>query len=352
MLPKNFLPLLILEVLKNHSASGAPLTQAEIERRLDEDYGYPSQRAAIGRNLKELEAAGFPLRSAKTAGRKDKSGEAQDMHIGWYYIHEFTGGELRFLTDTVSAMRHIPKAQHEQLLAKVTALSNLDRQQRLLQADLIPDEKYDAKANDFFGMLEKADRAIAEGKQLRFSLNRYNMQKQLAPDPRAEAFYFFSPYRTAAADGTVYLIGHLQDSEGLCHFRLDKLDSLTKTSRDIVPLQEVTGADTLDLQAYLRDKLYFSAPPGTPAADNVLIQFQAPRDMLDTIIDTFGTGIDLHPEDGKLDIKTIADENAFRAWVKPYEGSVTVLRPKVKPKSSAKQAKQPLLRSRFAVVTE
>ena len=59
--PKKLALLRILQILERYSDSDHPLTQEEILKLLDEDYGIVIERKAVGRNISLLKEAGFDI---------------------------------------------------------------------------------------------------------------------------------------------------------------------------------------------------------------------------------------------------------------------------------------------------
>ena len=61
--PKKLALIRILQILKNYSDYNHPLTQEDIARYLDNDYGIVIERKAISRNISLLKEAGFEIES-------------------------------------------------------------------------------------------------------------------------------------------------------------------------------------------------------------------------------------------------------------------------------------------------
>ena len=94
--PKKLALLRILQILEKYSDSEHPLTQKEIAKYLEDDYGITIERKAVSRNLTLLKDAGYEIGTAKREG---------------FYLdettREFTDSELRLLIDGVLSSKYI-----------------------------------------------------------------------------------------------------------------------------------------------------------------------------------------------------------------------------------------------------
>ena len=83
---KKMLNMLILEILKTYSDENHRLTQQEIIRLLDRDYGMICDRRSVKSNVESLKEMGYEIEAEK----------------GYYLAErEFEEAELRMLIDSV-----------------------------------------------------------------------------------------------------------------------------------------------------------------------------------------------------------------------------------------------------------
>ena len=103
--PKKLALLRILQILEKYSDSEHPLTQKEIAKYLEDDYGITIERKAVSRNLTLLKDAGYEIGTAKREG---------------FYLdettREFTDSELRLLIDGVLSSKYIPARYSKEII--------------------------------------------------------------------------------------------------------------------------------------------------------------------------------------------------------------------------------------------
>ena len=93
MEPKKLAILRIWQILLEHSDYNHPLTQEDIIKHLDEDYGIEMERKAIGKNIIALRDAGIDIGSRRAGSYIDS--------------REFEDSELKLLIDGVLQSKHI-----------------------------------------------------------------------------------------------------------------------------------------------------------------------------------------------------------------------------------------------------
>ena len=93
--PKKLALLRILQILQQHTDADHPMTQAEILKRLSNDYGIEMERKAVAGNLELLQDAGFEIGSIPQRGV-------------YLISRPFEDGELQLLMDSVN---HIANKQ-------------------------------------------------------------------------------------------------------------------------------------------------------------------------------------------------------------------------------------------------
>ena len=114
---KKLVLLRVLHILEYYSDSEHPLTQEDIAKYLEQDYGIIVERKAIGRQLSLLkEAYDYPDSPITIISEKRKG----------TYIEQraFEDSELRMLIDGVLSSKYITARHSKQLIDKLCSLSN------------------------------------------------------------------------------------------------------------------------------------------------------------------------------------------------------------------------------------
>lgn len=105
--PKKMLALNLLELLRKYSDENHRLSQQELLRLLESEYGMTADRKSVRRNLLELQACGYPI-CCDERPRAGADGEDGTFCTGWYIERAFTDAELRLLIDSLLSSRSLP----------------------------------------------------------------------------------------------------------------------------------------------------------------------------------------------------------------------------------------------------
>ena len=81
--PKKMLALNLLELLRKYSDENHRLSQQELLRLLESEYGMTADRKSVRRNLLELQACGYPI-CCDERPRAGADGEDGTFCTGWY----------------------------------------------------------------------------------------------------------------------------------------------------------------------------------------------------------------------------------------------------------------------------
>ena len=107
---KKMLMMMILEILKKYSDENHHLTQQEIIRRLESEYGMPCDRRSVKANVEALVEMDYDI----------------DMENGYALVgREFDDAELRMLIDSVLFSKNITGVQSKRLIDKLKSFGNI-----------------------------------------------------------------------------------------------------------------------------------------------------------------------------------------------------------------------------------
>ncbi len=104
----------ILEILRKHSSPEKKLSQKEIIKFLEIEYGIKIARGAVGQYIDELREAGYIV------GIR-----------GVYSVNEFSDTELRLLIDGVMFGKHVPAGDARLLINKLKKQSEYTMKNRV-----------------------------------------------------------------------------------------------------------------------------------------------------------------------------------------------------------------------------
>ena len=135
--PKKMLALNLLELLRKYSDENHRLSQQELLRLLESEYGMTADRKSVRRNLLELQSSGYPV-CCDERPRAGADGEDGTFCTGWYIEHEFTDAELRLLIDSLISSRSLPQSQCAGLVRKIEELGSVHFRSRLGHVRALP----------------------------------------------------------------------------------------------------------------------------------------------------------------------------------------------------------------------
>lgn len=326
--------LYILSILRKYSDAEHRLSQQDILRYLETDYGMVLDRKAVKRNLDNLLAAGLPLGNKPWERRRpDTPGGFETVYGSWYYEHEFSAPEVTALIDSL-LFSHLPRRQVTTLIDKLITLQSDYYYNPTLSVNNIPNEDWYNEAQDteqnrqMFYTLEILTEAIKKKCQVTFYYLTYGPDKRVRPrrkdGEREPRVYQVSPYAVVATNGRFYLIANTEGHDNLSHYRLDRMAEVTLAEQ--LPQRsrkEVEGFKNgrLDLPRHLAEHVNMFAGAAVPC------RFRADIGMMDAIIDAFGKHIDVRKIGDEVEVDLQVNEQAMYHWALGCGPSLRVLAP-------------------------
>ena len=236
---KKLLILLILEVLERNSDEDHHLTQQEILRILESEYGVVCDRRSIKANVLDLVDFGYDI----------------NMDDGYYLAsRDFEDAELRMLIDSVLFSRHISRIQGKRLIEKLAKQSNKYFRAKVSHVRSLPDlNRTDNK--QVMIVLDTLNDAIEKKRKVRFMYNSYGTDFRL--HPRRQEKYLVNPYQMVANNGRYYLIGNVDKYADINHYRIDRITDIEMTDLAVKPIKQVGGMENgLNLPKHMAGRAY------------------------------------------------------------------------------------------------
>lgn len=260
--PKKMMNLYILDILKRNTDANHPVTQKEIQQRLESEYDMVVDRKAIKANLEDLINDGlynieYATKVRFTPNAKTGELEKNEILTGFYYNNVFTDSELRLLMDSVLFSRSIPATYKKEVLGKLKGLSN--KYFKFSTGNIQSYESVDREINkELFYTIEVLDEAISKGLQVKFLYNEYGTDKKLHhrlnEDGQARE-YVINPYTMVANSGKYYLICNYDKYDNLSHYRLDRISNIELLDTPRKPREQVQGLVGLDVAQYMAEHI-------------------------------------------------------------------------------------------------
>lgn len=296
--------LRILQILKQHSDHGHPLTQEDIARYLDNEFGIVIERKAVSRNISLLKEAGFEINSSRAGSYLSK--------------REFTDAELRMLIDGVLSSKYIAERYSKDLINKLCGLSNKYFRSHVRHIYSVGDwNKTENK--ELFLNIEIVDEAIEQKRQIVFDYNKYGTDKKLHKTREHRA----SPYQLILHNRNYYLMARNERWQDMAYYRLDRITNMRITDDRLFPITGIegykNGIDYKELSTAL-PYMYTDKP--------VPVEFIADENITDQIVDWFGKDIRIVKcAEDKIKVSVKVSPMAMEHWAMQYAPHVRVTSP-------------------------
>ena len=303
--PKKLALIRIWQILKKYSDYDHPLTQEDISSYLKNDYGIVIERKAISRNISLLKEAGVEIESKRTGSYLD--------------YREFEDSELHMLIDGVLSSKYITARHSKDLIDRICELSNKYFRSNIKYIHSVNDwSKTDNQA--LFYNIELIDSAVEEGKQIHYDYNKYGIDKKLHKSSQQ----YVSPYLMILHNQRYYLMAYSEYWGNMVFHRLDRITNMTMTDKKATPIRTVAGFENgIDY------KNLSTAMPYMYTDESERIDFLADINIIDQVIDWFGTDIKLMKTDdeNKVQVYVKASPNAMEHWAMQYINYVEIISP-------------------------
>lgn len=304
--PKKLALLRIWQILRKHSDYDHPLTQEEIIKYLESDYGIEMERKAVGKNIADLREAGIDIGSRRAGSYIDS--------------REFEDSELKLLIDGVLQSKHITARHSKDLIEKLCGLSNKYFRAHVKNVYSVNDwSKTENQA--LFYNIDVVDEAIATGKQVQYDYNKYGVDAKL----HKSSFQRVSPYQLILHNQRYYLMGYSDYWGNMTFHRLDRISNMRIYDKPATPITSVKGYENgIDFKQIASTMPYMYTD--TPER----IEFIADEFIVDQIVDWFGKDIrisKLPDDDKRVKVELIASPNAMEHWALQYLNHVEVTKP-------------------------
>ncbi len=266
---KKALTLCILKILEDYSDFEHPLTQSEIIKRLDADYGIMASRNAIGRNVSLLCEMGYDISTYEENGKGT-------------YLREriFDEIELFVLIDCVLTSKYIPEGDARRIIKKLGDLSNRYFRKRIPHINRVS-EWHHQRNREFFWTMEITNEAIESKKQIAFTYNRYKADGKLRPvRNRKDRVH---PFAIVCTNEQYYLIACYRNYDNLRHYRIDRMTDVELLDNDARSVTEITGYESgIDICQYAAQHNFMFG------GKTERIVLKMPCECANDVIDKFG----------------------------------------------------------------
>ncbi len=302
--------LRVLHVLEYHSDADHPLTQEDIVKHLERDYGIILERKAVARQISLLkEAYDYPNSPITICADRRKG----------TYIEQraFEDAELKMLIDGVLSSRYITAGHSKKLIDKLCGLSNKYFRSHVKNVYSV-NEWSKTDNYDLFYNIELIDEAIEKGRKITFDYNKYRWDKTL----KRTATHTVSPYQLILHNQRYYLMSYNERFEEICYYRLDHITNMQIEEGVLTPLRSVKGYENgMDY------KRFSSSLPYMFSDGIERVEFRTDFRMIDQVIDWFGKDVQIEKDGGMYKVSVRVSLQAMEYWAMQYLNNVEILSP-------------------------
>ncbi len=302
---KKMLNMLILDILRTYTDQEHSLTQQEILKLLEQNYGMSCDRRSVKANVLALRELGYDI----------------SMENGYKLVsREFDEAELRILIDSVLFSKSISTRQAKDLIGKLRNLASNYFNAKVSHVSNLPDLNRTLNKQAMYD-LDTLNDAIAAQHKVSFVYNDIDTDFKLKP--RKEEPYIVNPYQIVASNGRFYLIGNYDKYDNVSHYRIDRMTDVRDLGERVKPMKQVKGLENgLNLPKHMAEHIYMFSGPSTP------IKFKTTKDMFSEIVDWFGKDIVVREQDDdSIVVRVNCNENAMRYWALQYGPYIEVMEP-------------------------
>ena len=302
---KKMLNMLILEILRKYTDEEHSLTQQEIIRLLDINYGMECDRRSVKNNVLSLKELGYDI----------------SMEKGYRLLsREFDDSELRILIDSVLFSKSISTKQAKGLIEKIRSLASNYFNVKVSHVRNLPELNRTINKQAMYS-LDAINDAIADKKKISFIYNQIGTDFKL--HPKREEPYIVNPYQIVANNGKFYLISNYDKYDNVAHFRIDKMTDVRVLDEKVKPMSKVPELENgLNLPKHMAEHFYMFSGASVSA------KIKTTEDMMSELVDWFGTDFRIvENDDDFVYIRVTCNQDALRYWALQYGPYVEILEP-------------------------
>ena len=321
--------LLVWDILLTKTDENHALRLVDIQNHL-EHYGITAERHSIKRDIDDILAIlnkeiDFDLDELEIEERDLLGYEVEyDAAQHGYKVSRrpYDFEELRLLAECVRASKFISKSQEEHLLAAIENLCS-DYQIEELQNEVYLVGRNKTTNKHIMAAMLKVNQAIRMDKKISFRYQKFTIKDRTQQvDRRGGATYIISPFKLIINDGYYYVLAWNAQKVSTITFRLDRMKGVEILND---PREGNVEFSKVNMESYTQQ--HFGMFSGTKK--RVSLRFT--NNLLDTMVDRFGTGADVsYRPDGERHFvmnTEIAISDQFYGWLCGFRKMAKIVSP-------------------------
>ena len=294
----------ILDYLNRNSHDQHPVSAGQLIQMLERQHNISCERKTIYSDIAALQDYGVDIVSIP--GKN-----------GGYYIasRNFELPELKLLIDAVQSSRFLTEKKSKELIEKLCSECSV-HDAKLVRRDVVVSGRVKSMNESIYYNVDTIQEAIGENKQITFRYFDWGLDGKRQ---YREKEYVASPYGLCQENENCYLLA-LSERHGITSYRVDRMSDIAALDVPRRPCPELTGRN-LQEHAGRLFRMY--------AGDTVAVKLRFHRDLVNVVMDYFGTDTMLIPDGDKHFVFTVqvAVSPMFLSWVIGFGSKAKILHP-------------------------
>lgn len=302
----NLRELYLLKILFERTDEDHSLSTNDLVSILEEEYGITAHRITIKDDIKSFRKFGIEI-------VEERRSQNQYRLIS----RTFSTPELKILIDAIQSAKFITANQSADLSKKIATLASC-HEFETLNRHITVEERYKSQNMQTLYIVDAINLAINKEKKISFRYYSYSPTKRKIPKHGGEP-YTFSPYYLVWNGDHYYTVGYSDKHQDIGSFRIDRFLE--------VPIIMDENAVPMPKDFKINEHIYSMLHMFNSKHTNV--ELICDNDVMDNIIDKFGTGIKATKVD-KESFRTsvnVAVNHIFFSWIFGFCGKVRIIAP-------------------------
>ena len=321
--------LLVWDILQKRTDENHAIQLKEIVEHL-KMYGITAERHSIKRDIDDI----LLLLNKELDIDLEEQGVEERALLGYEVEYDavqhgykvsrrpYDFEELRLLAECVRASKFISKSQEVHLL---TAIENLcsDYQIEELQNEVYLVGRNKTTNKHIMAAMLKINQAIRENKKISFRYQKFTIKDRTKQvDRRGGATYKISPFKLIINDGYYYVLAWDSKKDRTITYRLDRMKGVEIEKE---PREGNLEFSKINMETYTQEHF------GMFSGEKKRVSLRFTNNLLDTMVDRFGTGADVSyyaDGDRHFVVNTeIAISNQFYGWLCGFRKMAKIVSP-------------------------
>lgn len=296
--------LYLYRMLQKYTDETHFLTNPQIRRMMEEQYGIKVHRTTVPRDIEALRAAGVEVLSTRTKSLN-------------YYLADrtFSIPELRLLIDAVQASKFITEKKSRSLTEKLYSMASDTNADKLRRSVHVTGKAKSDNEKGYY-IVDAINEAMNAGNKISFFYFDYDVRKRrrLMNDGKP---YTVSPYDLIWDGDYYYLTGYCDERSEVRVFRVDRIEK----QPEILDAPAVKAPRSYRVERYTQEvfRMFATQKPTT-------VNLICDDSVMKAVIDKFGNGVRTKALDDTTFMATVkvCTSPTFFRWVFGWDGQIRI----------------------------